>query len=115
ASEYLVKSVGEGRQALQHMLAAPPDMVITDLMLPGLGGDRLVAEMRQHASLADVPVLVLSAKGDAALRSQLLSESVQDYLTKPFSVQELRARARNLVAMKLARESLQRVLASQSK
>ncbi len=115
ASEYLVKSVGEGRQALQHMLAAPPDMVITDLMLPGLGGDRLVAEMRQHGSLADVPVLVLSAKGDAALRSQLLSESVQDYLTKPFSVQELRARARNLVAMKLARESLQRVLASQSK
>ena len=115
AGEYHVKSVGEGHQALHHMLAAPPDMVVTDLMLPGLGGDRLVAEMRQHASLVDVPVLVLSAKGDAALRSQLLTESVQDYLTKPFSVQELRARTRNLVAMKLARESLQRALASQSK
>ena len=69
----------------------------------------------RHDRLADVPVLVLSAKGDAALRSQLLSESVQDYLTKPFSTQELRARTRNLVMVKLARESLQRELASQSK
>lgn len=115
AGDYRIVTVGDGEHALHRLLAEPPDLVITDLMLPGLGGDLVVAEMRRHARLADVPVLVLSAKGDTALRSQLLSESVQDYLTKPFSVQELRARTRNLIMVKLARESLQRALASQSK
>lgn len=115
AADYRVATVGEGDAALARLAQAPPDLVITDLMLPGLGGDRVVAAMRARPALADIPVLVLSAKGDAALRSQLLAESVQDYLTKPFSPQELRARTRNLVAMKLARQSLQRALDTQGR
>ncbi|HNG82621.1 MAG TPA: response regulator, partial [Burkholderiaceae bacterium] len=66
------------------------------LMLPRLGGDQLVEAMRARAELAELPVLVLSARGDEALRTRLLTDAVQDYVTKPFSAQELRARVRNL-------------------
>jgi PAS domain S-box-containing protein len=114
AADYNIVGAADGAQALARALADPPDLVIADLMLPKLGGDQLVAEMRSVPHLMAVPVLVLSAKGDEALRARLLAESVQDYVTKPFSAHELRARAHNLVTMKRARDALQRELASKS-
>lgn len=114
AADYRVLAAADGAQGLARALAEPPDLVVTDLMLPLLGGDQLVAEMRARPSLAAVPVLVLSAQGDEGLRARLLAESVQDYVTKPFSAHELRARARNLVTMKRARDALQHELVSQS-
>ena len=114
AADYRVVTAADGAQGLERTRAAPPDLVVTDLMLPRLGGDELVAAMRADAALAAVPVLVLSAKGDEALRARLLAESVQDYVTKPFSAHELRARAHNLVTVKRARDAMQRELASQS-
>ncbi len=114
AGDYRVVAAEDGEQALARAHAEPPDLVVTDLMMPRLGGDRLVTEMRKLPRLMQVPVLVLSAKGDEALRARLLAESVQDYVTKPFSAHELRARVRNLVMMKLARDALQRELATQN-
>jgi PAS domain S-box-containing protein len=113
SGEYRVVTASDGAQALARALAQPPDLVLADLMMPTLGGDRLVAAMRASAALAHVPVLVLSAKADEQLRLKLLAESVQDYLTKPFSVHELRARVRNLVMMKRTRDALQKELATQ--
>jgi len=113
--EYRVVPAADGAEALTKALAEPPDLVVTDLMMPRLGGDQLVGEMRARQSLAQVPVLVLSAKADEALRLKLLTESVQDYVTKPFSAHELRARVRNLVMMKRARDALQKELATQNK
>jgi PAS domain S-box-containing protein len=103
----------DGEQALAAALRQPPDLVVTDLMMPRLAGDHLVLAMRAEPSLSDVPVLVLSARDDEALRAELLSQSVQDFVTKPFSAQELRARVRNLAIMKLTRDALRRALASQ--
>jgi PAS domain S-box-containing protein len=114
AGDYRVVAAADGAQGLACALAEPPDLVVTDLMLPKLGGDQLVTAMRSEPSLSAVPVLVLSAKGNDVLRARLLAESVQDYVTKPFSAHELRARVHNLVAMKRARDALQRELASQS-
>jgi PAS domain S-box-containing protein len=114
ADDYRVVTSADGEQALQRAQADPPDLVVTDLMMPRLGGDQLVAEMRARPRLMQVPVLVLSAKGDEALRARLLAESVQDYVTKPFSAHELRARVRNLVTMKCARDALQLELATQN-
>ena len=114
AADYRVLAAADGAQALARARAELPDLVVTDLMLPRLGGDELVAAMRAEPGLAAVPVLVLSAAGDETLRARLLAESVQDYVTKPFSAHELRARARNLVTVKRARDALQRELASQS-
>lgn len=114
--ECRVSAVADGQAALERLLAQPrdlPDLVVTDLMLPRLGGDQLVKAMRARAELADLPVLVLSARGDEALRTSLLTDAVQDYVTKPFSAQELRARVRNLAGMKHTRDVLKRELAVQ--
>ena len=114
--ECRVTAVADGQAALEQLLAHPgdlPDLVVTDLMLPRLGGDQLVEAMRARPELADLPVLVLSARGDEALRTRLLTDAVQDYVTKPFSAQELRARVRNLAGMKHTRDVLQRELAVQ--
>jgi PAS domain S-box-containing protein len=112
--EYHIMSAADGAEALTKALAKPPDLVVTDLMMPKLGGDQLIAEMRAREPLASVPVLVLSAKADEELRLQLLAEAVQDYVIKPFSAHELRARVRNLVMMQRARTELQKALATQN-
>lgn len=112
--EYRLAAAADGEQALAMAIAEPPDLVVTDLMMPILGGDQLVAKMRGLDSLSHVPVLVLSARADETLRLKLLAESVQDYVIKPFSAHELRARVRNLVMMKLTRDALQKELATQN-
>ena len=112
--EYEVDMAADGAQALAKVNESPPDLVITDLMMPKISGQLLVKEMRSKSELANVPILVLSAKADEQLRIKLLAESVQDDLVKPFSATELRARVRNLVTMKRARDALQKDLDSQS-
>lgn len=113
-SEFRVMAVENGELGLAQALRTPPDLLITDLMMPRLGGDKLIELMRTHTTLAETPVLVLSARDDESLRARLLQEAAQDYLTKPFSAAELRARARNLSTMKRARDALRHALASQS-
>jgi PAS domain S-box-containing protein len=95
-------------------LVDPPDLVITDLMMPHCDGEQFVRQLRSSVSFPNLPVLVLSARADDALRETLLEELVQDYLTKPFSPQELRARVRNLVTVKRTVDILQKELNSQA-
>lgn len=113
-AEFAVLATADGQSALDSAIAHPPDLLVTDLMLPRLGGDRLVQALRARDDLKEIPVLVLSAKDDAVLRAQLLAGAVQDYVTKPFSAHELRARVRNLATMKRTRDELRQELLSQS-
>ena len=112
--DYNVTLAANGAVALEMALADPPDLVITDLMMPHFDGERFVRELRASSRVPNVPVLVLSARADDALRETLLAELVQDYLTKPFSPQELRARVRNLVTVKRTVDILQKELNSQA-
>lgn len=114
ATDHRVIDVGDGATALALALQVMPDLVLTDLMLPRMGGDQLIAQLRQHESLRDVPVLVLSARQDEELRTRLLADGAQDYVSKPFSAHELRARVRNLTVMKRARDALRQELRSQT-
>lgn len=111
---YRLRLAATGEQALAMALEQAPDLILTDLMMPQLSGDRLVEAVRRQPALAQVPVIVLSAKADEALRLKLLNESVQDYVTKPFSPDELRARVKNLIILKQARDALQKELDSQN-
>ena len=78
-------------------------------MMPRMTGERARPRaLRPQRELDGVPVLVLTARADDALRVQLLREGAQDYLMKPFVAEEVRARVANLVAVKRAREVLQR-------
>ena len=112
--DYNVTLAENGAVALASALEDPPDLVITDLMMPHCDGEQFVRELRASRRFPNVPVLVLSARADDALRETLLEELVQDYLTKPFSPQELRARVRNLVTVKRTVDILQKELNSQA-
>ncbi|MCE1182457.1 MAG: ATP-binding protein [Rhodocyclales bacterium] len=113
ADDYQVAQAENGEQALAMVCAQPPDLVITDLMMPEMDGERFIQELRQRQT-AHIPVLVLSARADDSLRESLLEDFVQDYLAKPFSPQELRARVKNLVTMKRTVSILQKELNSQA-
>ncbi|MGZ4738380.1 MAG: ATP-binding protein [Ilumatobacteraceae bacterium] len=112
--ELRVIAAADGNQALALAQSQLPDLIVTDLMMPNLGGQQLVAELRAQPLLAQIPVLILSARADDDLRLSLLASSVQDYVTKPFSAHELRARVHNLVVTKRARDALQAELATQN-
>lgn len=114
ASGYRTVIAQDGREGLEKARSLHPDVIVTGITMPPMGGDAMVREIRAYHELDDVPIVSLTATADDELRVRLLREGTQDYVTKPFSVEELRARVGNLVATKRARAVLQRELASTS-
>jgi signal transduction histidine kinase len=104
----------DGNAGLQQARALRPDLIVTDLMMPGMSGDHLVSALRGSTEFDATPILLLTARDDDTLRERLLQEGAQDYLTKPFRPQELRARAQNLLIAKRAGDTLRSELASLS-
>jgi signal transduction histidine kinase len=111
--EYRTESALDGRSGLEKALRSVPDLVLTDLMMPGMSGDQLVQAIRNSPELDDTPVVLLSARSDDALRARLLREGAQDFMLKPFMADELRARVANLISMKRTRQLLQKELNAQ--
>jgi len=93
-SSYEVTAVADGLTALDMVRANAPDLVISDVMMPGLDGLALVAALRADPRTADVPVLLLSARAGQEAAIEGLEAGADDYLVKPFSAAELLARVR---------------------
>ncbi len=106
ATEYRTECAFNGQEGLEKALRLRPDLILSDMMMPGVSGDQMVEAIRRQPALDTIPILMLSAKADDDLRIRLLREGAQDYLLKPFSTEELRARVGNLVALKRTREQL---------
>ena len=113
-ADYRVERALDGKAGLVKTRELRPDLIVSDIMMPEMSGDQLVREVRRDATLDATPILLLTAKADEDLRIELLREGAQDYVMKPFDADELRARARNLVIVKRARDALQRALESQT-
>ncbi len=90
--DYDVELVTDGRAALAAVRREAPDLVLTDVMMPELDGYGLVDAIRQDPALAGIPVVLLSARAGEHETSSALGAGADDYLVKPFSVLELRAR-----------------------
>ncbi len=88
---YAVETVADGRTALDRALADPPDLVVLDLMLPGIDGLEVCRRLR---ALAPVPIVILTARGQESDRIVGLDLGADDYVAKPFSTKELVARVR---------------------
>ncbi|MDZ7674006.1 MAG: response regulator transcription factor [Acidimicrobiales bacterium] len=88
---FRVDSYGHGGEALDALLAEPPDLLVLDLMLPGIDGIELFRRLR---ALAPVPVMMLTARGEETDKVIGLEMGADDYLTKPFSPRELVARVK---------------------
>jgi two-component system, OmpR family, KDP operon response regulator KdpE len=91
---YDVTAVETGEAALQQTGVQMPDLVILDLLLPGLSGLDVCRALRAASA---VPILVLSARGEEQTKVQALDLGADDYLTKPFGIDELLARVRALL------------------
>lgn len=83
---YTVSKAYSGTEAMMFLSQSQPDLVLLDLMLPGLSGEELLPHIK------DIPVMVVSAKADIADKVGLLLGGAVDYITKPFNMQELLAR-----------------------
>jgi DNA-binding response OmpR family regulator len=91
---YAVETAGDGRTALERATTLPPDLMILDLMLPGLDGLEVFRRVR---AVAPVAVIMLTARGEEEDRVIGLELGADDYLAKPFSPRELMARVRSVL------------------
>jgi signal transduction histidine kinase len=105
-SGYRVATAGDGIEALEIVDRVRADLIVSDVMMPRMSGADLIRELRAREETREVPILVLTAKADDELRAQLLREGAQDYMLKPFSIEELRARVGNWVAVQRTRTVL---------
>ncbi len=92
ADHFEVTAVANGQTALSLIRANPPDLVLTDVMMPGLDGVELLKAIRTDPRLQDLPVMLLSARAGEEARIEGLEAGADDYLIKPFSWRELLAR-----------------------
>jgi len=92
AEGFTVSTVSDGAEAPRRAKAADVDLMILDLMLPGRPGSEILVEVRQVKP--QLPVIVLSARGELDSKVALLEAGATDYVTKPFSFEELVARVR---------------------
>jgi len=101
---YTVEAVGDGREALDLARNLKPDLVVLDLMLPGIDGFEVTRILRKEMT---TPILMLTARDDEIDRVVGLEVGADDYLTKPFSMRELMARVKaQLRRARLIREEL---------
>jgi two-component system phosphate regulon response regulator PhoB len=94
---FRVSTAGNGTDALKAAREERPDIVILDLMLPGISGYDILAELRKQEETREVGVILLTAKREEPDRIRGLSLGADDYLTKPFSPQELSLRVSGLL------------------
>ena len=112
ARDYVIESAFDGEEGLRKALTVLPDLILTDIMMPRMSGDRLLASIRARSEFDNTAVIVLTAKADDQARVELLQSGAQDYILKPFSVAELRTRVDNAIRLKRMRDLLQSELAS---
>lgn len=98
---YTVDTATDGPEALSKAREREPDLVILDIMMPGIDGIEVAKRLRQGS---DVPILMLTAKGTIADKVTGLESGADDYLVKPFAFDELLARARALLRRRQPRE-----------
>jgi two-component system phosphate regulon response regulator PhoB len=97
AEGYQVEHVDNGDEAELRIAETPPDLVILDWMLPGVSGLEICRRLRSREGARDMPVIMLTARGEENERVRGLSVGADDYVVKPFSTPELMARVRALL------------------
>jgi len=89
---FSIETVADGASALERARAAPPDLILSDIMMPGMNGYQLLQALRADEITRGIPVIFLSARAGEESRVEGLSAGADDYLVKPFSARELIAR-----------------------
>ena len=105
APYYLVEAVADGVQALAAARRSPPELIVSDVMMPRLDGFGLIEAVRADPALGGVPVVLLSARAGEEARIEGLDAGADDYIVKPFSARELLARVGAIVELRRMRQA----------
>jgi putative two-component system response regulator len=103
----VVEAVADGETALASVVLQPPDLVLLDVNMPGLDGFAVCRALKGDPSTRLIPIILLTGMNDRARRIQGLDSGADDFLGKPFDVEELRARVRSLVRLKRYTDELE--------
>jgi DNA-binding NtrC family response regulator len=106
-ANYRVRVAQDGESALEQAQYAPPDLILLDVMMPGIDGFETCARMRQSARLGKIPIIFMTALSDAGDKVRAFACGADDYVTKPVQQEEVLARVRT----QLVRRDLERRLA----
>ncbi|MGC2087049.1 MAG: ATP-binding protein [Bradyrhizobium sp.] len=115
-SGYDVQAAADGKVALAAIKTEPPDLLLTDVMMPELDGFGLLRAVREQSELRDIPVIMLSARAGEEATIEGIEAGADDYLTKPFSSRELLARvSANIKMARVRREAAEAIRASEQR
>ncbi|MEL7068810.1 MAG: hybrid sensor histidine kinase/response regulator [Cyanobacteria bacterium J06581_3] len=96
---YHLDYVNNGQAALDYVLTQPPDLILLDVMMPGMGGYEVTCHIRENKALPYIPILLITANDKSSLEEGLDS-GADDFIRKPFDINELMARVRSLLRLK---------------
>ena len=104
-----VSTLTDGTDAFLRAVETPPDLVVTDYTLPGLDGRQLVEKLKGRVATAKIPVILIASKSDITEKLQMLRDTVEDFVEKPFYIKEATARIKKVIDKitleKMAREA----------
>jgi PAS domain S-box-containing protein len=100
---YVVSTATNGREAIEAIERDPPDLVLTDVMMPEIDGFELLSRIRSNPAIADLPVALISARAGEEARIEGAGAGADDYIVKPFNARELAARVQSLLQLSALR------------
>jgi CheY-like chemotaxis protein len=96
---YATQTAASGEQALASVAEAPPDLLLLDLILPGLSGCEVTVQMKANPDTERIPIIVISGRGDEATRRLALGAGAVDFITKPIDRADLCRRVRSTLGL----------------
>jgi len=109
--EYKLSVATDGAAALRSVEKSPPDLVLLDIMMPGIDGYEVCRQLRAQESTRELPVMFLSSLEDVKDKTRGFEVGGNDYLTKPFEVLEVKARVRSLLKAKAYTDAIREAMA----
>jgi two-component system alkaline phosphatase synthesis response regulator PhoP len=97
AQGYIVIEAYDGYQAIEKAKTEKPELIVLDLMLPGIDGFEVCAQLKKDEITEKIPVIMLTAKDEVRDKVEGLEMGADDYITKPFNLNELKARIKNVL------------------
>ncbi len=111
-AEHKLSLAFNGEMALQIAARTPPDLVLLDIVMPGLDGYEVCRRLRQRPETAEVPIMFLSSLEEVQNKTRGFEAGGNDYLTKPFDLLEVKARVRSLLKAKAYSDAVKEQMAS---
>jgi PAS domain S-box-containing protein len=97
---FLLQAAASGEEALAIVAQHPPDLILLDIMMPGMDGYQVASKIKGNLATKNIPIIIITALADRNARMRGLSAGAEDFLTKPVDRSELCVRARNLLRLK---------------